>query len=101
MSTSAQKVWFITGASRGFGLQVARDALQRGDFVVATARRPETITAALGAHERLYSLALDVTDEGQATAAANDTVARFGRIDFLDGSLVRTRCWRKACAIQA
>jgi hypothetical protein len=42
------KVWFITGASRGFGLELTRAALARGDRVVATARRPETITAALG-----------------------------------------------------
>ena len=83
MSTSKSSVWFITGASKGFGLQIARDALQRGDSVVATARDPETITAALGAHERLYALPLDVTVEAQAVAAASNAVARFGRIDVL------------------
>ncbi|NMG15420.1 oxidoreductase [Aromatoleum bremense] len=83
MSTSEKKVWFITGASRGFGLEVARDALQRGDLVVATARKPETITAALGAHDSLYCVPLDVTDEAQAIAAADVAVARFGRIDVL------------------
>lgn len=77
------KVWFITGASRGFGLEVARAALVRGDAVVATARTPASIAAALGVHERLLSVALDVTDAAQAAAAAEAAVARFGRIDVL------------------
>jgi hypothetical protein len=83
MSTFEKKVWFITGASRGFGLQVARDALQRGDLVVATARKPESIRDVIGAHDNLYCLPLDVTDEAQAIAAADAAVARFGRIDVL------------------
>jgi len=82
-STTTGKVWFITGASRGFGLEIARAALARGDRVVATARRPETITAALGEHDHLLGVALDVTSEAQAHAAAEAAVARFGRIDVL------------------
>ncbi|MGY2492488.1 oxidoreductase [Cupriavidus sp. CP313] len=80
---AASKVWFITGASRGFGLELTRAALARGDRVVATARRPETITAALGEHDNLLGVALDVTSEAQAIAAADAAVARFGRIDVL------------------
>ncbi|MFC5302566.1 oxidoreductase [Azospira restricta] len=83
MSNTTPKVWFITGAPRGFGLEVARAALARGDYVAATARRPEAVAAALGAHDRLLSLALDVTSEAQAVAAAEAAVARFGRIDVL------------------
>lgn len=83
MSNTTPKVWFITGASRGFGLEVARAALARGDYVAATARRPEAVAAALGTHDRLLSLALDVTSEAQAVAAAEAAVARFGRIDVL------------------
>lgn len=84
MSTSIQsRVWFITGASRGFGLETARAALARGDRVVATARRPESITAVLGEHDTLLPLGLDVTDEAQAVAAAQAAVERFGRIDVL------------------
>lgn len=83
MSTTNKKVWFITGASRGFGLEVARDALARGDSVVATARQPESITAALGQHDNLLSVALDVTNESQAVAVAEAAIARFGRIDVL------------------
>ncbi|AGW94517.1 MULTISPECIES: oxidoreductase [Cupriavidus] len=80
---ATSKVWFITGASRGFGLELTRAALARGDRVVATARRPETITAALGDHDNLLGVALDVTNEAQAIAAAEAAVARFGRIDVL------------------
>ncbi|MFZ5529224.1 MAG: oxidoreductase [Pseudomonadota bacterium] len=83
MSKLSNKVWFITGASRGFGLEVARAALARGDHVVATARRPETIDAALGRHDHLLAVALDVNDEQQAHAAARVAIERFGRIDVL------------------
>ena len=77
------KVWFITGASRGIGLEVARAALERGDAVVATARKPSAVEDVLGRHERLLSLALDVNQELQAQAAADAAVAKFGRIDVL------------------
>ena len=81
--SATPKVWFITGASRGFGLEIARAALARGDRVVAAARKPEAVAAALGAHDQLLAVALDVTDEAQAVAAAERAVARFGRIDVL------------------
>ena len=79
----ANKVWFITGASRGFGLLVARDALARGDAVVAAARNPQTIVDALGVHPRLLPVQLDVTKEAAAVLAARAAVERFGRIDVL------------------
>lgn len=77
------KTWFITGASRGFGVRIARLALERGDNVVATARNPEAVTTALGGHPNLLAVALDVTDEAQAIAAAKAAIARFGKIDVL------------------
>lgn len=77
------KVWFITGASRGFGSLVARRALENGDAVVATARNPEAIVAGIGAHPNLLSLALDVTSQDQANAAAKTAIDHFGRIDVL------------------
>lgn len=77
------KTWFITGASRGFGLRIARLALAQGDNVVATARRADTVVEALGEHPRLLALALDVTDEAQAEAAAAAAIDRFGAIDVL------------------
>ena len=77
------KTWFITGASRGFGLRVAKLALQRGDNVVATARRVAAVAKALGENLRLLAVPLDVTDELQAQKAVEAAVARFGRIDVL------------------
>jgi len=79
----ANKVWFITGASRGFGLLIARDALARGDSVVAAARNPQAIVDALGVHPRLLPVQLDVTREAAAAVAAQAAIERFGRIDVL------------------
>lgn len=77
------KTWFITGASRGFGLLIAKVALARGDNVVATARRPQAIVDALDNHPQLLALPLDVTDEHAAVDAVKLAAARFGRIDVL------------------
>jgi len=79
----ANKVWFITGASRGFGLLIARDALARGDSVVAAARNPQTIADALGVHPELLPVQLDVTREAAAVVAVQAAIERFGRIDVL------------------
>jgi NAD(P)-dependent dehydrogenase (short-subunit alcohol dehydrogenase family) len=77
------RVWFITGASRGFGALIAEEALAAGDAVVATARDPSSVTARLGSHERLLATRLDVTDEAEAHQAAGLAVKKFGRIDVL------------------
>ena len=77
------KTWFITGASRGFGLRVARLALAKGDNVVATARRVAAAAEVLGEQPNLLALPLDVTDETQAQGAVDAAVARFGAIDVL------------------
>jgi NAD(P)-dependent dehydrogenase (short-subunit alcohol dehydrogenase family) len=82
MSTQS-KVWFITGASRGLGALIAKDALARGDQVVATARNPQTVIAALGDHPNLLALQLDVTNEQAAIAAAKQSIQRFSRVDIL------------------
>jgi NAD(P)-dependent dehydrogenase (short-subunit alcohol dehydrogenase family) len=79
----ANKVWFITGASRGFGLLIARDALARGDSVVAAARNPQAIVDALGVHPKLLPVQLDVTREAAAVVAVQAAIERFGRIDVL------------------
>lgn len=76
-------IWFVTGASRGFGALVVEKALARGDAVVATARKPQAVLDRFGAQERLLAVALDVTDEAQAQAAVDAAVARFGGIDVL------------------
>jgi NAD(P)-dependent dehydrogenase (short-subunit alcohol dehydrogenase family) len=77
------RVWFITGASRGFGALIAEAALAAGDAVVATARDPSTVAARLGSHERLLATRLDVTSEAEAHEAAGQAVKKFGRIDVL------------------
>ena len=77
------KIWFITGASRGFGALVTERALAKGDKVVATARKPSAITERFGEHENLLAVALDVSNEGQAHAAAKAAIDKFGRIDVL------------------
>ncbi len=77
-------VWFITGASRGFGLEIAKEALSRGDSVVATARDPRAVLDAIpDAGDRLLAVALDVGDPNQVTAAVDAAITRFGRIDAL------------------
>ena len=77
-------VWFITGASRCFGIEIAREALSRGDSVVATARDPHAISASLpGYGDRLLAVQLDVSDPEQISAAVDAAVGRFGRIDVL------------------
>ena len=57
-----KKVWLITGAGRGMGADIARAALAAGHAVVATGRNTGTVTAALGEHEDLLAVKLDVTD---------------------------------------
>ncbi len=77
------KVWLITGASRGFGREIARTALDAGETVVATARSVDAVREAFGDHDRLHALALDITDADAANAVATETVERFGAIDVL------------------
>ncbi|MBY9074263.1 SDR family oxidoreductase [Nocardioides sp. WL0053] len=80
---SEKKVWFITGAGRGLGVDIAKAALVAGHAVVATARNAESVTEALGEHDDLLSVDLDVTDPAAAAPAVNATVERFGRLDVL------------------
>jgi NAD(P)-dependent dehydrogenase (short-subunit alcohol dehydrogenase family) len=80
---SEKKVWFITGAGRGLGVDIANAALAAGHAVVATARNAETVTKALGEHDDLLAVDLDVTDPTAAQAAVAATVERFGRLDVL------------------
>jgi NAD(P)-dependent dehydrogenase (short-subunit alcohol dehydrogenase family) len=80
----AGKVWFVTGTSRGLGRAIVRAALQAGDRVVATARRPEQLAGLAVEHGRsVLVLPLDVTEGDAAASAAEAAVARFGRIDVL------------------
>jgi NAD(P)-dependent dehydrogenase (short-subunit alcohol dehydrogenase family) len=80
---SDKNVWFVTGAGRGMGVDIARAALAAGHAVVATGRNPEKVAFVLGAHEALIVVALDVSDPASAEAAVQAGVDRFGRIDVL------------------
>ena len=78
-----QKVWFITGAGRGMGVDIAKAALAAGYSVVATGRDPERVSAAIGDSDNLLTVKLDVTSLDDAEAAVEAAVDRFGRIDVL------------------
>ncbi|MCU1446720.1 SDR family oxidoreductase [Cryobacterium sp.] len=76
-------VWFVTGSARGMGVDIAKAALAAGHSVVATARDAAKVTAALGEHDNLLPLSLDITDASAAVAATAAAVERFGRINVL------------------
>jgi NAD(P)-dependent dehydrogenase (short-subunit alcohol dehydrogenase family) len=79
-----QQVWFVTGSSRGFGRELVRTALEAGDLVAATARRPEQLTDLAAEHgDRVRPIALDVTDAAAARAAIAEARDHFGRLDVI------------------
>ncbi|MDQ2835003.1 MAG: oxidoreductase, partial [Acidobacteriota bacterium] len=78
------KVWFITGASTGFGRLLAEEVLQRGGKVIATARKLDKVADLVTQHPgRVLALALDVTDAGQVDSAVTQAFAKFGEVDVL------------------
>ncbi|WP_193045490.1 SDR family NAD(P)-dependent oxidoreductase [Mycolicibacterium baixiangningiae] len=78
------KVWFVTGSARGFGRELVEAALDAGDAVAATARRPEQLAALVDSYgDRILPLNLDVTDADAAIAAIAAARKRFGRIDVV------------------
>jgi NAD(P)-dependent dehydrogenase (short-subunit alcohol dehydrogenase family) len=84
MPSETSPVWFITGCSTGFGLELAKLVLARGWRAVVTARDSARVADLVtGAEDRALALALDVTDAAQVTAAVAAAEARFGRIDVL------------------
>jgi NAD(P)-dependent dehydrogenase (short-subunit alcohol dehydrogenase family) len=80
---SERKVWLITGAGRGFGVDLAKAALADGHAVVATGRDAAKVAAAVGSHDNLLAATLDVTRPEDSRATVEAAVARFGRIDVL------------------
>jgi len=79
-----QCVWFITGTSQGFGRELVRAALERGDLVVATSRNPHAVAGGFPkAAGKLLAVAMDLRDVAQITNVVKEAVARFGRIDIL------------------
>jgi NAD(P)-dependent dehydrogenase (short-subunit alcohol dehydrogenase family) len=77
------KVWMITGAGRGMGVDIAKAALAAGHKVIATGRNTDKVAKALGEAEDLMVVKLDVTKSADAESAVKAAVDRFGSIDVL------------------
>src|SRR5918996_1311685 len=83
-SADTSRVWLVTGSSSGFGLHIAQAALDRGERLVATARRPESLDDLVAsAPDRVLAVGLDVTRTDQIDSAVAAALERFGRIDVL------------------
>jgi NAD(P)-dependent dehydrogenase (short-subunit alcohol dehydrogenase family) len=80
---SNKTAWFITGANRGMGVELAKAAMAAGDAVVASGRDSDRVSRALGQSNDLLAVKLDVTSRADAEAAVRAPVDRFGRIDVL------------------
>jgi NAD(P)-dependent dehydrogenase (short-subunit alcohol dehydrogenase family) len=78
-----KKIWFITGAGRGMGVEFAKAALAAGNAVVASGRNPNAVAKAVGEADDLLVVKLDVTSRQDAEAGVKAAVDRFGRIDVL------------------
>jgi NAD(P)-dependent dehydrogenase (short-subunit alcohol dehydrogenase family) len=78
-----KKVWLITGAGRGLGVDIAKAALTSGHAVVASGRDPSKVAAAIGQHDDLLTVKLDVTRPEESQAAVGAAISKFGRIDVL------------------
>lgn len=81
---SGDRVWFITGCSRGLGRELARQALESGDRVIATARKPEQLEGLRrDGRSRIQTLELDLNSRGRGSAAVSSGLEAFGQIDVL------------------
>ena len=86
------RIWFVTGASSGFGRAITEAALAEGETVVAAVRRPEALDDLVAAHADLIDpIALDVTDPAAVGPAVDGAIARHGRIDVLVNNAGRTQ----------
>lgn len=81
---STKKVWFITGASKGFGLEFIKQLLAKGDAVAATSRSLSQLKDAAATDDKNFlPLEMEITSERSVKEAIDATVAAFGRIDML------------------
>jgi len=78
------RVWFITGCSTGFGRELARAVLAKGDRAIVSARNPDAVRDIAEGHgDRALVLELDVTDPAEVSASVDAAIKAFGRIDVL------------------
>ena len=81
---STQKVWFITGASKGMGLEVVKAVLNNGDKVIATSRSTDGFLESLGENDKnILPLIMDVTSEQEVKDVIIKSIEAFGRIDVV------------------
>jgi NAD(P)-dependent dehydrogenase (short-subunit alcohol dehydrogenase family) len=78
----AQRVWMVTGASRGIGAEIAKAALAAGDKVIAAARKVKGLKH-LGGGDNVLAVKMDVTNEEKVKSAVDEALEHFGRIDVL------------------
>src|SRR5438552_2348612 len=81
--TTGKKVWLITGAGRGMGVDIAKAALAAGHAVVATGRKTEAVAKSLGNADQLLVAKLDITRAQDAMTVVGAAVQKFGGIDVL------------------
>jgi len=77
------RVWFITGASRGFGLEIAKAVLEQGGAVVAAARNPDECRERLKSLGDVLAVRCDVTDRASVALAVDEAARHYGKIDVL------------------
>ena len=77
------KVWYVTGASKGLGLSLVKKLLAEGYDVAATSRNVAELEKAVGKHKAFLPLAVDLVDEDSVMKSIADTVNRFGSIDIV------------------
>jgi NAD(P)-dependent dehydrogenase (short-subunit alcohol dehydrogenase family) len=81
---SKQKVWFVTGASKGMGLEITKAVLNNGDRVIATSRNTETLLEKIADHKHnLLPVKTDITKEKEVQNAISSGMGKFGRIDVV------------------
>lgn len=79
-----QKVWFITGASKGMGLEITKAVLDKGEKVIATSRNVDTLLEKIEEHkENLLPMKLDITNEKDVENAISEGINKFGKIDVI------------------
>ena len=78
-----QKVWFVTGASKGLGLTLIKKLINQGFKVAATSRRLADLESAVGKHEHFLPLEVDLMNEASVLTALAETISKFGRIDIV------------------